>query len=258
MKCHFPLPQCVSVPVYDPIPTTLVDGITTTTTSPVSHFVHDTKNKSLLKLQLKIVDGYAGKAGLWKGVIGWCLPAKGLAEDLISIAVQSLQTTSALNVAKAICTTDQYPKVQSKMLSSGAFIVGIAKGAGMIKPNMASMLSYITTDAVMDNSKLQSMLSETTNNLFNSISVDGDESTLDTLVLLSSNLIDGTDENESKAALDDVCKGLAADLVRNGELTGHVMKVDITNFPGIYLEARRLGRYIVHSPLFKCAVSGNE
>jgi glutamate N-acetyltransferase / amino-acid N-acetyltransferase len=192
------------------------------------------------------------------GVIGWRLPAKELAEDVIPIAVQNLQTTSALNAAKAICTTDRYPKVRSKTLSSGARIVGIAKGAGMIEPNMATMLSYIMTDAVMDKSKLQSMLSETTNNSFNSISVDGDESTSDTLVLLSSNLIDGTDENEFKAALDDVCKGLAADLVRNGEGTGHVMKVDITNFPGSNLEARRLGRHIVNSPLFKCAVSGND
>jgi glutamate N-acetyltransferase / amino-acid N-acetyltransferase len=192
------------------------------------------------------------------GVIGWRLPAKELANDVIPIAVQNLQTSSALNAAKAICTTDRYPKVRSKTLSTGARIVGIAKGAGMIEPNMATMLSYIMTDAVMDKSTLQSMLSDTTNNSFNSISVDGDESTSDTLVLVSSNLIDGTDKNEFKIALDDVCKGLAADLVRNGEGTGHVMKVDITNFPGTNLEARRLGRHIVNSPLFKCAVSGND
>lgn len=192
------------------------------------------------------------------GVIGWRLPATELANDVIPKAVQNLQSSSALNAAKAICTTDRWPKVRSITLSNGARIVGIAKGAGMIEPNMATMLSYIMTDATIPKDKLQSMLSSTTNDSFNSISVDGDESTSDTLVLLSSNQIDSTDEKEFQSALETVCKGLAADLVRNGEGTGHVMRVDISNFPGSNLEARRLGRHIVNSPLFKCAVSGND
>jgi glutamate N-acetyltransferase/amino-acid N-acetyltransferase len=193
------------------------------------------------------------------GVIGWRLPAKELAEDVVPKAVANLQSVSALNAATAICTTDRYPKVRSKTLAcNGARIVGIAKGAGMIEPNMATMLSYIMTDATIDKSSLQSMLKKAADQSFNSISVDGDESTSDTLVVLSSNKIDGTDEAEFEQALMEVCRGLAADLVRNGEGTGHVMKVDITNFPGTDQEARRLGRHIVNSPLFKCAVSGND
>ena len=130
----------------------------------------------------------------------------------------------------------------------------------MIEPNMATMLCYIMTDANVPKPTLQSILSETVNNSFNSISVDGDESTSDTTVLISSNKVDLADNilGEFKEALEEVACGLAGDLVRNGEGTGHVMRVKITNFPGTNLEARRLGRHIVNSPLFKCAVSGND
>lgn len=133
----------------------------------------------------------------------------------------------------------------------------------MIEPNMATMLSYIMTDADVPKDTLQSMLSEAVNVSFNSISVDGDESTSDTTVILSSNKVQmssDSDEDlkEFQAALREISQGLAADLVRNGEGTGHVMKVTISNFPGTDHEARRLGRHIVNSPLFKCAVSGND
>jgi len=130
----------------------------------------------------------------------------------------------------------------------------------MIEPNMATMLSYIMTDATVPKSDLQSMLSETVNKSFNSISVDGDESTSDTAVLVSSNKVETPNDmlEEFKEALEEVACGLAGDLVRNGEGTGHVMRVKISNFPGTNLEARRLGRHIVNSPLFKCAVSGND
>jgi glutamate N-acetyltransferase / amino-acid N-acetyltransferase len=193
------------------------------------------------------------------GVIGWRLPAKELANDVVPKAIENLSGGSALGAATAICTTDRYPKVRSLTLSNGARIVGIAKGAGMIEPNMATMLSYIMTDATLPKATLQSMLSEAANQSFNSISVDGDESTSDTLVLIASNQVsEATDEDEFRDALMRVCKGLAADLVRNGEGTGHVLRVDISNFPGTPLQARRLGRHIVNSPLFKCAVSGND
>lgn len=130
----------------------------------------------------------------------------------------------------------------------------------MIEPNMATMLCYIMTDAIIPKENLQSMLSETVNNSFNSISVDGDESTSDTTVLISSGKVETSDElyGEFKEALEEISCGLAGDLVRNGEGTGHVMRVKISNFPGTNLEARRLGRHIVNSPLFKCAVSGND
>lgn len=195
------------------------------------------------------------------GVIGWRLPAKELAQDVVPRAVEALQSESAFVAARDIMTTDRYPKLRSKTLSNGARLIGIAKGAGMIEPNMATMLSYILTDATVPKSELQSMLSEAVNGSFNSISVDGDESTSDTAVVVSSNKVDMEDDEimeEFRSALKEICSGLAADLVRNGEGTGHVMRVAINNFPGSSLEARRLGRHVVNSPLFKCAVSGND
>lgn len=192
------------------------------------------------------------------GVIGWRLPAKELAQDVVPKACQVLQSESALNAASAIMTTDRYPKLRSATLSNGARIVGIAKGAGMIEPNMATMLSYIMTDAMIPKEKLQSMLAAAADRSFNSISIDGDESTSDTVALIASNHYPESDIDEFEEALRQVCSGLSADIVRNGEGTAHVMRVQIDNFPGSDFDARRLGRHIVNSPLFKCAVSGND
>jgi len=179
------------------------------------------------------------------------------------LAVQNLQSDSALVAAEAICTTDRYPKLRSKTLSNGARIVAFAKGAGMIEPNMATMLCYILTDAALPSTcDLQSLLTDAVNSSFNSISVDGDESTSDTVVLLSSNQVQTTDPtttlNEFTTAVHQLCSGLASDIVRNGEGTAHVIRVKITHFPGSDADARKLGRHIVNSPLFKCAVSGND
>jgi glutamate N-acetyltransferase / amino-acid N-acetyltransferase len=194
------------------------------------------------------------------GVIGWRLPAKELAQDVIPKAIDNLQSDSVLNAAKAIMTTDRYPKIRSKTLSNGARVVGIAKGAGMIEPNMATMLSYILTDATIAKSKLQSMLRSVVDQTFNCLSIDGDESTSDTVVCIASNQVSGDDDNDNEfeTALLQICQGLASDIVRNGEGTSHVMRVTITNFPGTNRQARFLGRHIVNSPLFKCAVSGND
>ena len=192
------------------------------------------------------------------GVIGWRLPAKELANDIVPKAAANMQSDSILAAAKAIMTTDRYPKVRSATLSNGARVVAIGKGAGMIEPNMATMLVYILTDATVPKVKLQSMLSEAVNKSFNSISVDGDESTSDTVAVVASNIFPLQDEAEFHQALEKVCIGLASDIVRNGEGTAHVMRVVINNFPGTDLEARRLGRHIVNSPLFKCAVHGND
>lgn len=193
------------------------------------------------------------------GVIGWRLPAKELAEDVVPIAVQNLQSVSVLDAAKAIMTTDRFPKVRSKTLSNGARVVGIAKGAGMIEPNMATMLSYILTDATVSKADLQRILSSVVDVSFNCLSIDGDESTSDTVACVASNQVsEALDMKEFEDAMMFVCKGLAADIVRNGEGTSHVMRVQIANFPGTNVEARFLGRHIVNSPLFKCAVAGND
>jgi glutamate N-acetyltransferase / amino-acid N-acetyltransferase len=212
--------------------------------------------------KLKLPGGAATVLPSSTGVIGWRIPAQELAKDVVPRAVANLQSTTALEAARAICTTDRYPKVRSQTLkgSSGARIVGIAKGAGMIEPNMATMLSYIMTDATISKAKLQAMLSTAVDESYNSISVDGAESTSDTVVLIASNQVpaEAVDEAEFEAALKRVCAGLAADIVRNGEGTAHTMRVQVNNFPGTDYNARQLGRHVVNSPLFKCAVSGND
>eukprot|EP00560_Eucampia_antarctica_P009082 CAMPEP_0197827492 /NCGR_PEP_ID=MMETSP1437-20131217/4247_1 /TAXON_ID=49252 ORGANISM="Eucampia antarctica, Strain CCMP1452" /NCGR_SAMPLE_ID=MMETSP1437 /ASSEMBLY_ACC=CAM_ASM_001096 /LENGTH=504 /DNA_ID=CAMNT_0043428341 /DNA_START=15 /DNA_END=1529 /DNA_ORIENTATION=+ len=192
------------------------------------------------------------------GVIGWRLPAKELAEQVVPEAIKNLQSESALSAARDIMTTDRYPKLRSKTLSNGARIVGIAKGAGMIEPNMATMLCYVMTDADIPKETLQSMLSGSVDDSFNSISVDGSESTSDTCVVISSRKVSDVSVDEFKDALDEITKGLAADLVRNGEGTAHVMRIKVTGFPGSDLDARELGRFISNSALFKCAVAGND
>lgn len=192
------------------------------------------------------------------GVIGWRLPAKELSSEIVPKAITTLQKESALPAARAIMTTDRWPKIRSCVLPDGARIVGIAKGAGMIEPNMATMLSYIFTDATVTQDYLRQCLSEIVDESYNSISVDGDESTSDTVVCLASNKVPLSSTDEWKGALRQICQGLAADIVRNGEGTGHVMRVTISNYPGTNKDARRLGRRIVNSPLFKCAVQGND
>lgn len=193
------------------------------------------------------------------GVIGWRLPAEELAKDVVPVAIKNLQSDSVLNAARAIMTTDRFPKIRCKTLSNGARVVGIAKGAGMIEPNMATMLSYIMTDATVPRADLQRILSKVVDESFNCLSIDGDESTSDSVVTVASNQVKApVDMQEFEEALMFVAKGLAADIVRNGEGTAHVMRVHITNFPGTKREARFLGRHVVNSPLFKCAVSGND
>ena len=112
----------------------------------------------------------------------------------------------------------------------------------MIEPNMATMLCYVMTDADMPKDTLQTMLSSSVEDSFNSISVDGSESTSDTCVIISSKKISDTPVDEFKEALDEITKGLSADLVRNGEGTAHVMRIKVTGFPGSDSDARQLGK----------------
>lgn len=156
---------------------------------------------------------------------------------------------------------DLYPKVRSLPVgTSGARVVGIAKGAGMVEPNMATMLVYLLTDAVVEREALRAALRAATDKTFNCISIDSDQSTSDTIVLASSNKVPlpaGTGLGAFSEALEGVCRSLAMDIVRNGEGVQHVMKVSVKGAPTQAL-ARAVGKSIVNSPLFKSAVTGND
>lgn len=193
------------------------------------------------------------------GVIGWRLPKDELCAAVPSV-VEALQSESVLPAAKSIMTTDRYPKVSSAELPGGGRIVGIAKGAGMIEPNMATMLCYLLTDVTPPGDgrePLQASLAGAVSQSFNAISVDGDESTSDTVALLSSAKKPAPSAEAWDQALEAVCQDLAAQVVRNGEGTQHVIRVAVSHAPSDEV-ARRVAKAIVNGPLFKCAVAGND
>jgi len=189
------------------------------------------------------------------GVIGWRLPADALVSALPA-AVASLQAASILPAAEGICTTDLYPKIRRATVGGGS-IVGIAKGAGMIEPNLATMLVYLLTDLDIPREDLRAALASAVDGTFNCMSIDSDTSTSDTVVALSSQRVPCPDRAAFAAALRQVCADLCEDVVRNGEGVHHVMRVQVSGAATIAL-ARAVGKSVVNSPLFQCAVCGND
>jgi glutamate N-acetyltransferase/amino-acid N-acetyltransferase len=189
------------------------------------------------------------------GVIGWQLPTDAIV-NAVPQATAALQSASILPAAEGIVTTDLYPKIRRFDLAGGS-IVGIAKGAGMIEPNLATMLVYILTDLDIPRDELRAALKEAVDGSFNCMSIDSDTSTSDTVVAVSSGLVPCPDRTAFKAALAQVCRDLTEDVVRNGEGVHHVMRVRVTGAPDASL-ARAIGKSIVNSPLFQCAVCGND
>ncbi len=189
------------------------------------------------------------------GVIGWSLPVESMLAALPA-AVASLSGDSVMPAAEGIVTTDLYPKVRRAQVGKGS-IVGIAKGAGMIEPNMATMLVYLLTDLSVPREELRRMLKSAVEPSFNSISVDSDTSTSDTVVLASSGRVPCPDLSAFESALCRVCRDLAEDVVRNGEGVRHVIRVTVQNAAD-FTAARALGKAVVNAPLFKCAVAGND
>ncbi len=173
--------------------------------------------------------------------------------------------------AKAIMTTDTYPKVASRAAEIGGVVVtinGIAKGAGMIAPDMATMLSFVVTDADIDPVALQSLLSAGVGPTFNSVTVDSDTSTSDTLMLFATGAAaeDGQvkvtradDERLSsfRAALNDLLKDLALQVVRDGEGARKMVEVTVTGAEND-VAAKKIALSIANSPLVKTAVAGED
>ena len=190
------------------------------------------------------------------GIIGWQIPAAAMIQA-IPQAQAALQSHSIVPLAEGIMTTDLFPKVRRVDLPGGGSIVGVAKGAGMIEPNMATMLAYVLTDVAIERDDLQQALVVATATSFNAISIDTDQSTSDTVVALSSQQVNGVSVADFTTALTHVCEALAEDLVRNGEGVQHVMKVTVAGAPSEAI-AKGVGKAIVNSPLVQCAVCGND
>ena len=200
------------------------------------------------------------------GVIGWSLPVKEMIECIPRVVKNTSASSSALVPAEAIMTTDRYPKARSDVvkLSNGkqGRITGVAKGAGMIEPNMATMLVYIMTDVSLPRPVLQKALQNAVNRpgSFNRITVDSDQSTSDMVILLSSAKVDASTDQDVEnfsEALARVCSDLAEDIVRNGEGTKHVIRIAVTGAPTDAL-AHGVGAAVANSPLVKTAIFGND
>jgi glutamate N-acetyltransferase / amino-acid N-acetyltransferase len=189
------------------------------------------------------------------GVIGWSLPTKAMEEscpDLVSL----LQKNSFFPAAKSIMTTDAFPKLRTVALGKGR-ISGIAKGAGMIEPNMATMLSFLLTDVSLPRDMMRRVLSRVVDQSYNTISVDSDQSTSDSVLFFSSGCFSEVSEQELEDALLLLCIKLSEDIVRNGEGCGHVIKVKVENAAS-EIQARGFAKALVNSPLSKTAVFGND
>jgi glutamate N-acetyltransferase / amino-acid N-acetyltransferase len=189
------------------------------------------------------------------GIIGWKLPVSEM-EGALPALVSGLHSGSAMDVADAIMTTDSFPKVRRVSLGDGS-LVGIAKGAGMIEPNMATMLVFLLTDVQIGRESMRALLETSVEQSFNTISVDGDMSTSDMVLMLTSGVKPAVPQAELSDALTRLSGLLATDIVRNGEGTGHVMNVQVTGLPDNSV-ARAAAKAIVNSPLVKTAVYGND
>lgn len=190
------------------------------------------------------------------GVIGWRLP---VAEMTAAVATLPGHACAPLAFARAIMTTDRYPKsVSATVGRGGPSVIGFAKGAGMIEPRMATMLAFLCTDASVEPAVLDRVLGRVVDRTFNRISVDGDQSTSD-MVLAFANGASGTTVQEAdlERAFAAVCERLALEIVHNGEGTRHVIEVTVHGLADSAL-ADRIAHHIVNSPLVKTAVHGED
>ncbi len=189
------------------------------------------------------------------GIIGWRLPKNEILKALPEL-VRRLGRSTCADAARAIMTTDAYPKVARRPLGRG-HLVGFAKGAGMIEPNLATMLVFLLTDVQLDRGILRDTLRKVVETTFNCISVDGDQSTSDTVLFLSSGVRETVSSREMERALLEVSEELAEHIVRNGEGTSHVIRLQVSSAPD-FETARELGKAVVNSPLVKTAIYGND
>ncbi len=194
------------------------------------------------------------------GVIGVFLDMDKLASGVSALGTPNAKRAPG-DAARAITTTDTRAKVASAEVPGGARIAGFAKGAGMIHPNMATLLSVITTDAMVEPARLARALQEAVARSFNRISVDGDMSTNDTVLVLASGamgmLVNEANEPAFTAALTQVCASLAKQIARDGEGATRLVELRITGGQ-TEAQAHRVGDSIACSPLVKTAIHGND
>jgi glutamate N-acetyltransferase/amino-acid N-acetyltransferase len=201
------------------------------------------------------------------GVIGQLLPV-GKIKTALPDAYQNLATDNWFAAAQAIMTTDIIAKAISKQIDIDGetiTVTGIAKGSGMIRPDMATMLSYIATDAAVEKPVLDTMLLKSANQSFNRISVDGDTSTNDACVLMATGqaanmVISNFDSANAQAlyqVIAEVSQHLAHAIVRDGEGATKFIEIEVTQGQNTE-ECRQVAYTIAHSPLVKTALFASD
>lgn len=201
------------------------------------------------------------------GVIGEHLPMDRLLGAMPK-AVKALTGEGWTDAAKAIMTTDTVPKLLSRQFEVNGHcitVTGMAKGSGMICPDMATMLAYVATDATVDQALLQNCLQQAVTPSFNAITVDGDTSTNDACVLMASGTSEATPINEKDSpayqqlcdVVSEVCMELARAIVRDGEGATKLVEVLVDGARSME-EARDVAYTIAHSPLVKTALFASD
>ncbi|MCB9007012.1 MAG: bifunctional glutamate N-acetyltransferase/amino-acid acetyltransferase ArgJ [Ardenticatenaceae bacterium] len=198
------------------------------------------------------------------GVIGVQLPIEKLQAGIVAGA-KGLSPENGRLAAEAIMTTDTHPKhlaITVNLPGGPVTIGGMAKGAGMIHPNMATMLAVLTTDAIVAPKVLDGLLRTAVNQSFNRISIDGDTSTNDTILLLA-NGVSGTAVSDPgsvqkfSAALDQLCTALAQMIVRDGEGATKFVEIQVAGAQS-NADAHQIANTIATSPLVKTAFAGSD
>lgn len=198
------------------------------------------------------------------GVIGVLLPAERIVDRATEL-VSKLSPTGIDDFATAICTTDRWTKVAEATIDAPggkASLLGIAKGAGMIHPDVgppqATMLVFLFTDAVVDKAELDAALVAATDRTFNAVTVDGDTSTNDFVLLLASGASSVRVPAPALARpLEDVCGALARSMVRDGEGANHAVDIVVSGLEND-ADARRVAQTVATSLLVKTALFGND
>jgi len=197
------------------------------------------------------------------GVIGEQLPYWKMV-DQVPALIESLDEDNWVKAATAIMTTDTSMKALSKSLEidgKTVTITGMTKGAGMIEPNMATMLAYIATDAGIENNHLQEILNDAVRDSFNSITVDSDTSTNDSLILMATGKsgvsLDKSNQDQIIAGINEVCQQLAQAIIRDAEGATKFVTISVESAPD-YDYAKEIAYSVARSPLVKTAIFASD
>ncbi len=200
------------------------------------------------------------------GVIGTFLPMEKIAAGIKAAAAQLNADDKSLELAaRGMMTTDTFPKVAGRTLTirgKAIHVCGMAKGAAMIGPNMATMLAAILTDAALTPDDAQNLLFRAVDDSFNCISVEGHMSTSDTVLLLANGAacadpLQGDDLDELYSAVHEVCRELAMAIVADGEGATHLITIDVAGCADRQ-SAHRIAKTVAESALVKTAITGGD